>query len=63
MTTYKNEQEYIERYDENGQNMYGLYKTRYYAMKAATNNEIVVKVTGGYKLMDGYQYQIWRKQK
>lgn len=42
----------------------GLYTSRYYAKKDATGEEVVVKVDGGYKIMDAsYYYNIWRKQK
>lgn len=40
----------------------GLYKTRYYANKAKSGDEVAVKVEGGYKLMSYSDYHIWRKQ-
>lgn len=46
-------------YDERS----GLYISRYYAKKAASGSEVVVKVAGGYKIMDAAKYNIWRKQK
>lgn len=39
------------------------YKTRYQANKAKTGNEVIVKVCGGYKLMEAKDYREWRKQK
>lgn len=42
----------------------GLYTSRYYAKKDATGEEVVIKVDGGYKIMDAsYYYNIWRKQR
>lgn len=43
--------------------MTGLYITRYYAKKNAGENEVVVSVDGGYKIMDIADYRIWRNQK
>lgn len=40
-----------------------LYPTRYQARKAATGSEVVVKVCGGWMVMDAGEYNIWRKQK
>lgn len=40
-----------------------LYISRYYAKKAALSYEVVVKVDGGYKIMDARDYQIWKNQK
>lgn len=42
--------------------MTGLYTTRYYARKAATGADIVVKVCGGYTIMTATDYKIWRNQ-
>lgn len=40
------------------------YPTRYSAYKEKKYGEVVVKVEGGYAVMDaGYYYGIWRKQK
>lgn len=40
------------------------YPTRYRATKEKKYGEVVVKVEGGYAVMDaGYYYRIWRKQK
>ena len=40
------------------------YPTRYRALKEKKYGEVVVKVEGGYAVMDaGYYYGIWRKQK
>ena len=51
-------------YDENGYNpITGLYKSRYYAKKAALNFEVIIKVQDGYKIMDARDYQIWKNQK
>ncbi len=41
----------------------GLYTTRYYARKAATGADVVVKVCGGYMIMTASNYNIWRKQR
>ena len=43
--------------------MPGLYTTRYYARKAATGTDVVVKVCGGYTIMTAEDYNIWRKQR
>ena len=40
-----------------------LYLTRYHARKVATGSEVIVKVCGGYMIMDAGQYNVWRKQK
>lgn len=40
-----------------------LYHSRYIAKKVACGDQIVVKVCGGYKIMDAHQYNVWRKQK
>lgn len=45
------------------------YKNRYQAEKARktepcfNGDEIIVKVDGGFVLMDALQYRIWKKQK
>lgn len=41
----------------------GLYMSRYYARKDARNDQVIVKVDGGYKIMSASDYNIWRKQK
>ena len=43
--------------------MTGLYTTRYYARKAATGAEVVVKVCRGYTIMAAADYNIWRHQR
>lgn len=43
--------------------MTGLYITRYYARKAATGADVVVKVCGGYTIMTATDYNVWRKQR
>lgn len=55
----------MERFDNNGYDeMSGLYKSRYYAAKAKTDdNDVVVKVEGGYTIMDAWEYDVWKKQK
>lgn len=57
-------------FNENGYDaMTGLYKSRYFADKARrtdpwhNSHEIIVKVCGGYRLMDAWQYDVWKKQK
>lgn len=41
----------------------GLYKTRYYAQKAAWGDKVVTKVCGGYSIMKATDYNIWKKQR
>lgn len=41
----------------------GLYTTRYYARKAATGADVVVKVCGGYTIMTATGYNVWRRQR
>lgn len=41
----------------------GLYTTRYYARKAATGADVVVKVCGGYTIMTATNYNVWRRQR
>lgn len=41
----------------------GLYSSRYYARKAATGAEVIVKVCGGYTIMTAAAYNIWRNQR
>nr|DAE60061.1 MAG TPA: CRISPR-associated protein [Caudoviricetes sp.] len=41
----------------------GLYISRYHAKKEATGAEVVVKVSGGYKIMTAEDYKIWKMQK
>lgn len=41
----------------------GLFKSRYYAKKYAKSDEVVVKVEGGYTIMDPTYYKIWKNQK
>jgi hypothetical protein len=48
-----------KRYDINT----GLYSSRYYARKAATGAEVIVKVCGGYTIMTAADYNIWRNQR
>ena len=50
---------YCKGYDQTS----GLYTSRYYARKAATGGEVVVKVDGGYKIMSASDYNVWRKQR
>lgn len=45
--------------DKNG----GLYPSRYAGRKAASGDEVVVKVEGGYKLMTPQERDTWKKQK
>jgi hypothetical protein len=52
------------QYIINGQDIRtGLYISRYYASKAATGSEVVVRVDGGYKIMFAADYNVWRAQK
>lgn len=43
--------------------MTGLFTTRYYARKAATSADVIVKVCGGYTIMAAADYNIWCKQR
>lgn len=43
--------------------MTGLYVSRYYARKAATGADVVVKVCGGYTIMTVADYNAWRNQR
>lgn len=43
--------------------MTGLHSSRYYACKAATGADVVVKVCGGYTIMTAAGYNIWRNQR
>ena len=43
--------------------MTGLYTSRYYAKKNACSYEVVVKVCGGYTIMDAADYRIWKNKK
>ena len=43
--------------------MTGLYSSRYYACKAATGADVVVKVCGGYTIMTAANYNVWRNQR
>lgn len=55
---------YDEMFDKDGYNQYTeLYKSRYYAQKAAYGDEVVVKVEGGYKIMKVTDWVIWKKQR
>lgn len=40
-----------------------IYETRYKAKKAATSDDVVVKIEGGYTVMSASDYQIWKMQK
>lgn len=40
-----------------------IYKNRYQSKKYANGNEVVVKVEGGYVIMDAASYNVWKKQK
>lgn len=41
----------------------GLYTSRYYARKAATGADVVVKVCGGYTIITAADYNVWRNQR
>lgn len=41
----------------------GVYPSRYWAKKDARGDEVVVKVCGGYIIMDASQYLTWKNQK
>lgn len=40
-----------------------IYETRYKAKKAATGDDVVVKVEGGYTVRSASDYQVWKRQK
>lgn len=40
-----------------------IYPTRYQARKNAKYGDVVVKVEGGYTVMDTREYYIWKNQK
>lgn len=40
-----------------------IYKNRYQAKKNAKQGDVVVKVEGGYTVMDAYSYYVWKHQK
>lgn len=40
-----------------------VYATRHYGEKAKRGHQKLVKVDGGYRLMEPEQYRIWRNQK
>lgn len=40
-----------------------IYKNRYQARKNANYGDVVVKVEGGYTVMDARDYRIWKAQK
>ena len=40
-----------------------IYKNRYQARKNANYGDVVVKVEGGYTVMDAYSYRVRKKQK
>lgn len=47
-----------------GLNEYGLWKSRYYAVKNRTVSEnVTVKVCGGYRNMTWQEWYSWKKQK
>ena len=53
-----------KQYTINGQDIRnGLYISRYYASKAVSGGDVVVKVDGGYKIMTVNQYNVWKMQK
>ena len=54
---------YLIFHSEDGSTPFGTYVNRYYARKAASGDEITVKVEGGYKNMSYSEYNTWRKQK
>lgn len=40
----------------------GIYKYRHYAKKDAKEDEVVVKVDDGYKIIKASDYNVWKKQ-
>lgn len=40
-----------------------IYETRYQARKNKIGDQKIVKVAGGYVLMEPYEYQVWKQQK
>ena len=41
----------------------GLYPTRHHAKKAMIGDKAVVKVDGGYRIMEWSDYNVWSKQR
>lgn len=41
----------------------GLYKSRYYATKVALAYQVIVKVDGGYRIMEPYEYHVRKNQR
>ena len=42
---------------------FNIYPTRYLAKKNCSYEEVVTKVTGGYKVMAVRDYDVWKNQK
>lgn len=40
-----------------------IYENRYRALKNKMGDQKVVKVAGGYAIMEPYEYQVWKHQK
>lgn len=43
--------------------MSGIYKSRYMAKKDARYGDKIIKVEGGYVIMDEREYYVWRNNK
>ena len=43
--------------------MLHIYASRYQAKKEARYGDVVVKVDGGYTVMEADQYRVWKNQK
>lgn len=44
----------IPIWDENGRNKDGLYKTRHFAQKAASKEDVVIQLEDGYQVVNVY---------
>ena len=40
-----------------------IYETRYQSQKNKIGDQVIVKVSGGYTLMEPQDYRVWRCQK
>lgn len=40
-----------------------IYRTKWLALEAASSDEVVVKVEGGYMIMSAYEYKVWKRQR
>ena len=62
-TKAREPQDRTERAAGEGDNIMTTYNTRYAARKAASGDDVVVKVCGGYAVMSASDYNVWRNQR